>query len=290
MALRISLAGQARLVAAFVTGAFALVASASTAMPYSPGIQLTIGAPVTAAPADANVLYDQMGSFNFFGTFVGRHMDPTLHAYDAEGADDFMVIDATGWSVSRVEILGFDSFSGGSWPTNSDVAIYRDDALRPASQPLCQYQNAPTANTPDGSGVSTLAITLAPACVLVPGRYWVAVVPVVVAAGAAYYWGDSDPQRGASGVWRQPGNGFGIGCTNWSPQQTCGLTTADYAFRIGGSVLPPPPPPPPPVPYSYVAVPTLQSWMQVALGLLIGAIGCVSQRRRAHRLGSDRHT
>jgi hypothetical protein len=83
-----------------------------------------------------------------------------------------------------------------------------------------------------------LSINLSPPCVLNNGTYWVAqqVRQDYLTAGQRP-WGNRSIQNGSESVWRNPGNGFDVGCTDWTPQTTCGVgggVSPDLLFELLG--------------------------------------------------------
>ena len=173
------------------------------------------------------VLYDQSGTVS-----NGVAVQFSGSAYDSEGADDFVVTDAAGWAVSGLNLQV--SFSGAPpGGITYDVDIYPDSAGSPGAVATCSYPDM--AGTLDGSATA-LSLSLPAACNLAQGTYWVSVLPNLTFPPQSFWSVDVDPTIGAPGVWRNPGDAYGTGCTAWSPTTSCGFAETNYLFQIIGAV------------------------------------------------------
>jgi hypothetical protein len=149
-------------------------------------------------------------------------------AYNSEGADDFTVSGGP-WNVGGVNTPGI---GGGSIHVN--IVFYADAGGTPAGAPVagCDYQGV--TDYTDAAG--DLSINLSPTCVLPNGTFWVAQeVRQDFTTAGQHFWGNRTVQTGNPGMWRNPGNGFGLGCTDWTPQTTCGVgggASPDFLFEI----------------------------------------------------------
>jgi hypothetical protein len=105
------------------------------------------------------------------------------------------------------------------------------------------------------------------ACELGAGTYWLAVsVDVDFGVGGQIFWSTRTVQSNALAAWRNPGDGFASGCTDWGTIPSCGVgggVDPDVLFQIlgteGGGGVPAAPP---------RELPTLSQW-----GVLFGAAG-----------------
>jgi hypothetical protein len=76
--------------------------------------------------------------------------------------------------------------------------------------------------------------------VLAAGRYWISVqVNRVFEGGNNWFWEDYSPQIGQPAAFKQPGDGFGDGCTTFATRYSGGCYptssgTPDQAFRLSG--------------------------------------------------------
>ncbi|MGA7296318.1 MAG: hypothetical protein WBW92_02245 [Rhodanobacteraceae bacterium] len=218
----------------------------------------------------ASVLYDQTDNASGNGA-PAQNFETAYDAYDSEGADDF-VVPAGGWTLTEADLVTSTSgpFTG---TTTATVNIYPDAAGQPGASPVCSFPGA-TATV----GAATTTIPLTGGCSLGAGTYWLAVqIDLDLATNGQIFWSDRSTQSNSAGVWRNPNDGFGSGCTNWDTLANCGVggSFPDYLFQLVGNVgggLPP-----------YTPVPTIGQWgagLGVAGLALLGLFGL--RRRRAH--------
>lgn len=188
-----------------------------------------------AVPEGTVVLYDQTDNAADNGS-PDQNFEAAYNAYDCAGADDFVVTDPTGWTIEQVVTVGTQSIGGA--PASVDVTFYANspgggDTDLPGAVE-CGYPGL----TPAGNASFTL--TLPSACILGPGTHWVGLVVNQDFGGSGqHFWSNRSVQTGNEGVWMNPGNGFGTGCTSWAPQTTCGTiggSHPDYLFQIVGQV------------------------------------------------------
>jgi hypothetical protein len=189
---------------------------------------------VLAAPvAHAEVLHDQ-----FLATGVqnvsSQNFEPALDAYDSLGADDFVVPAGRAWQLDRIEASGDRSGTG---PINTaNVFVFADGGGLPGAL-LSSRENVPRGSLADPD----LDVTLAQMPALQPGRYWIGIQANRVFNPGAnnWWWRDRAPQFGMPAAWRQPGDGFGDGCTAFAVRSSCAYLTSgatpDQAFRLSGA-------------------------------------------------------
>ncbi len=141
--------------------------------------------------------------------------------YNAAVADDFVVTDASGWTVNQVNAAGI--YFNGSGPADSfDVNIYPDNGGFPAAAPTCSYSGLGYTEAPAG----VFSIPLSSGCSLAQGTYWVAVaakhekatLPVASLAGRHSRRGAAP---GSVAEFENPLDGLATGCTTWTNIQTC---------------------------------------------------------------------
>lgn len=225
------------------------------------------------APAGGSVvLYDQTGSAAGNGAPI-QNFEAAFDAYDSEGADDF-VVPAAGWTITQFNLV---STVGTPLATTAAVSVYPDAGGVPAAAPTCSYAAAP-ANVAAGS----TTITLPTSCVVGAGTYWVAVeADVNFGSNGQIFWSNSTAQLNSAAVWRNPGDGFGSGCTTFTAMTTCGVgggTNPDFLFQVVGTVGGGG------VPFEPAReLPTLSQWSTLfAMGGL-ALLGMFGLRRRSRR-------
>jgi hypothetical protein len=215
----------------FLVGVFlALFAAANP----SSGRRLGSAATAGATPAGSgSILFDQLTGFTLGSVPSQRFVPPG--ALDGESAEDFEVFDAQGWTIGEFK---FEIGSVGSEPAMVDIRVYPDANGQPGEPALCSYDGVAT--TLHGfQQPQVLRVPLPTACSLGQGRYWVSVVR---SDGSGMAWADGLPNPfpppfvlGSRGHWRNPGDGFGTGCTDWSDITTCLVEGDKDPVPIGGS-------------------------------------------------------
>jgi len=217
----------------------ALVASASTKAGRQVNPNVPRHIPSTIRAIHGSTLYDQTGTAD-----VGAQVlhDSNSPSYDSEAADDFVVTDAAGWTVTQ---FNFQTNFNGSTPVDPvyDVVVYPDNAGSPGDTPSCTY--AGLAGTLDGS-LANVTVPLSSNCVLAQGTYWVSFTPNYHFPPQAFWPTLAGATIGGEGVWRNPGGAYGTTCstTAWSPITSCtGFLTSpigggdtNFTFQVIGTV------------------------------------------------------
>jgi hypothetical protein len=171
------------------------------------------------------VLYDQYDNdLDDSVVSVNRTDDSTL---SAEAADNFVVPAGQTWMITEVDIR---SPAGFKTPTSFAVNFYTDNG---SGFPGTQVY---TASGLAFTGNPNYIITLTVPAVLSSGMYWISAVGAI--SGTGWYWeGRSVTNNTYSTAWRNPGNGYGTGCTDWERFSTCrGINWPDQMFRIVGTI------------------------------------------------------
>jgi hypothetical protein len=155
---------------------------------------------------------------------------------DCEAADDFEVSE-DGWRVDTVKLR--DVYQYGSGPVEGmNIWFYLDDEGWPSSSVACSYSEiVPTSDSAGSTTFGTMVVDLPSPCILSPGRYWLAVqARMDFATGGEFYWSQRGVQVGFEGVWRQPGDGWNWGYTNWTrlTDVTQESTGPDLNFQLIG--------------------------------------------------------
>src|SRR5438552_10709772 len=187
------------------------------------GVQATGILPGPKAPQV--VLYDQYDNDLNNGIVSANRTDNT--SLSAEAADNFVVPSGQTWTVNEVDIRAPAGFPA---PTSFAVTFYLDNGSGlPGTQVYTASGLAVTGN-PD------YIITLTVPAVLATGTYWVSAVGTIT--GSNWYWeGRSVTNNTYATAWRNPGGGYGLGCTDWARLQDCiGFSWPDQMFRIVGTV------------------------------------------------------
>jgi hypothetical protein len=183
-------------------------------------------------------LYDQTDSQSTFGGTT-QNFEPANDTYDCESADDFNVATG-GWQIEQVQILGFYSDSGG--PLDSmNVWFYKDQAGYPAATATCTHTNVVPTSNGASSSAGTIVIDLPSPCILGSGTHWVAVqANQDFGTAGQFYWLKRTAQTLEESVWRNPGDGFGTGFTDWTKSSDIDPSyDPDRIFLLMGRAAPP---------------------------------------------------
>ncbi|MGB0133427.1 hypothetical protein [Dokdonella sp.] len=219
------------------------------------------------------VLYDQTD--NAAGNGVpNQNFESSYDAYDAEGADDF-VVPAGGWTIDTVNLV---STIGTPIVTTAKVNIYTDAGGVPSATTSCSAPAA-VANVT----ATNTTITLGAPCSLAAGTYWLAVqTDVNFGTNGQVFWSNRTTQTGNQSVWVNPGDGFASGCTTFTPVITCGVgggTNPDLLFQLigvvgggGGGDIPLGP---------VQELPTLGQWSMLFGAFGLAMLGMFGLRRRS---------
>jgi hypothetical protein len=196
-------------------------------------------AALAPAAAQASVLYDQFAP-SATGRVSSQNFEPDTDAYDDLGADDFVVPAGKVWRINDLEVGG--DRSGTDEAASANVFLFADAGALPGV-PITTLSSVAR-----GSGLAypDLDLPLSGMPVLTAGRYWIGVqANLVFSPGASnWFWRDRTPQFGQPAAWRQPGDGFGGGCTSFVARLACPSyagsgATPDQAFRLNGEAASP---------------------------------------------------
>lgn len=183
------------------------------------GIQLVFAQAVLAAgPATLGaVLYDQSDVSMLGGASPTQQMSA---GRKDEIADDFEVTAPNGWVITDVMLdMAFTDMN--TTPPGQPpymIAFYRDENGHPAAVASCQYDEAPGVTDYPGNVGIDVSVSLPAPCVLLPGRYWMA-MSVVLDPPPYSLWGYNAPAVFilSEPVYRNPDNSWGTGCVSWRP-------------------------------------------------------------------------
>jgi hypothetical protein len=185
-------------------------------------------APVAPAPKAATTLYNQTNNPAPPGGVTSQNFDAANDAFDSEAADDFVVPAGQNWTVTTFDVQG--EYSGAGPAVSFNVVFYANSTNLPgaivASRPAQAYTNT--------SG--DFAIAFAQAVTLSPGTYWVGVQANLDLANGQWFWDNRTVTSNQGAAWRNPGNGFGTGCTAFGRKLTClpSQNGPDQLFKLTG--------------------------------------------------------
>jgi hypothetical protein len=226
---------------------------------------LTAALLVASGHVSAAVLYSQLD--NASGTnAVAQKVEAMSQEFDTEGADDFVIPNGTSWSISNVSV----SHTGFNARSTVNVIFYTNNAGLPGTA-TCTYNALPATNN---SGA--LAITLPTSCQLSAGTHWMGIQVNQDFSAGQVGWNTRSTLSNNASAWRNPGNGFGSGCTTFAARTTCngtgGVNNPDNLFSIEGSSTV----------ASTEAIPTLSEWGMIILSSIMALFAFAHYRRRGN--------
>ncbi len=188
--------------------------------------QKTSFTPVWNSPKDTTVLFEQMAATTN-GT-SSQDFETANDAYDDEAADDFTVTSGP-WNINFVSCYG--SYSSGGGPLEYvHVTFYNDNSGVPGTVAQ-QFTNIPC-SVNETTGL--VSINLPSTVTLNDGTYWLSIVARMdYGSSGQWFWTESSTTNGTHYQWRNPGDGFGEGQTDWGD----GQNDYDLTFSLANIVL-----------------------------------------------------
>ena len=227
-------------------------------------------------PSGSTLLFDQTANPSTSGT-PAQNFSSSYDSYDNEAADDF-VVPSGGWTINTINLATSvtTTFTGA---TPVAINIYPDVAGAPGTTAACSYPAAPSVV----SATDTI-VTLPTGCALGAGTYWLAVaVDFNFVTQGQIFWANQTTGSGSDNLWRNPGDAFASGCTDWDTLANCGVgggVDTGYTFQLlgavgnGGGGTP-------------VAeareLPTLSQWSALLAASALALVGLFGVRRRSRR-------
>jgi len=191
------------------------------------------GSCILTGVSGGDVLYSQTDDPSG-SAFTDQEFEAVYAAYSAESGDDFNVTSATGWDLTTLATPGIQT-SGGT-PFFVNHFFYADGGGIPgAVLDNCDFP----ANTSFTHDLGNIAADVS-GCNVEPGVNWFSqqVRQDFVPFGQ-HFWATRLSAAGTPSVFRNPGNGFGSGCLDWSPgNAACGQVGQDMQFELSGGDRP----------------------------------------------------
>ena len=222
-----------------VRGPYAATAGTGQGSAANPSLGLTtsgIGSGVASrGPGLLAVLYDQTDNPGS-NALSSQDFEAANDAYDNQAADDFEIPAGDGsWTIEEVFVAGA-YFTGSTGPVPAANVYFYADA---GGLPGAELYSALGVTAVDSGG--SLTVTLPTPATLPAGRYWLSVqARMDFTAGGQWGWFERTVLSGHASAWRNPGDGFGSGCTDWGVRAAdCGVGNAsgpDMIFSLSGSV------------------------------------------------------
>jgi hypothetical protein len=215
-----------KLVALLVAlGALAAIVGVSPAAaapsPTSTSVQGTVHAAPSVPDASLATLFDNNNNDSGVG-ITSQNFEPAFDAYDSEAADDFTVPGGHVWKVKQVTVTG--TYDGSPGPANSENVRFYTNAGSLPDELKNEFDGVVGA---DSGGSFTITL---PTAATLPGgspggggkTYWVSVqANMDLNTGGQWFWENSTNSIGNDAAWRNPGDGFGTGCTSFARELDC---------------------------------------------------------------------
>lgn len=230
---------------ALLAAAAILALTAGSAMAASPSLSVK-SAPIRPIHLPSTgVLYSQNSNSTGNGVDSQNFTSGSFGTgYNDAAADDFVVPAGKVWRVNEVDVSGL--YFNGSGPASSEiVTFYKSKKGLPGAVAGAGADRFTlTCSDTAGSFACTLPTnSKGKALVKLAGGtsghdYFVSVVANCSFVGGCGEWGWEQTSGGGNnpGVWEDPGNSFGTGCTTWTNSNTCVATGySEYMFDLIGS-------------------------------------------------------
>jgi hypothetical protein len=174
---------------------------------------------------------DQDQGYEF--TAPSQNFESNFDAYDAQAADDFVVLEGETWIVNQVQVAG-TYYNGGTGPARSENLVFYRNKHGVPGHVVANYRDV--VGAPDGT--SGFLITLPSPLTLPPGKYWLSVqVNMHFNIGGEWAWQTRATRRLKKAVWRNPGGGFASPCRDYADLRYCSNqkeTGPDLMFTLFG--------------------------------------------------------
>ena len=231
--------GKSLMLAVMAVLAAAAATAATAGKPAHTTTHISVAKTQAARTPSGGVLYDQNASGTTFGAFVNEVLaPPPTIGNTSVGADDFVVTDAAGWTITGFAFNAFGP-SNSTPPPSITLNVYGDDgAGAPGATALCSAPATPVSYA--GAPTYQITASLPTPCDLAPGSYWVAwsFDDVDLSTGVWGWWGQITTLHNQPAVWWNSGGNFGTPCTAaWGTFAECGNYDAslqDYGFAVLG--------------------------------------------------------
>jgi len=217
------------------TAVAALTAASAVAGPLPSVISPRSAHHAFRAPA-SHLLYNQNSNWGY--GIDSQNFSGSFSVYTSAAADDFAIPPGQTWRITRADAAGV--YFNGSGPAKSEVVtFYADKKGRPGKTRASYTVNCADSRGnfvckvpgPHGRGLTLSGGTAGK-------RYWLSVVANCDFTTCGQWgWVQNTKIRDNQGMWENPGNGFGTGCTTWGTNGDCVGLPGDYAFDIRGSKL-----------------------------------------------------
>ena len=169
-------------------------------------------------------------------SYPSQDFETEFNKFDATLADDFTVPVGFSWTIDSVLARGKND--GPGIGTTARVTFYEDGVDEPGS--------VIATRTGTVTGFPRMQVAIPSPPTLATGTYWISVESLMPAGSfenpSQWFWAVNDAGPfGAEAVFRNPGDGFGTGCTVFTPRIDCVFPDTtnppgdDLSFSISGT-------------------------------------------------------
>jgi hypothetical protein len=234
---------------------------------------------IVPAGASAEVLYDQIDQTSPQSINSQDFASPAHDNFDGSAADDFVVPAGQTWKLDSALVRGTNT--GSTAATSARVTIFADAGGKPGEQLFTGVASA----TAYPRMVLTFVGPSLPA-----GTYWFGAQAILDAGTTApanqWFWAENSERSGALAVYRNPGDGFGSGCTAFKPKAECPFgsevhASPDMSFSLSGTRTLAPPPADPACEKAEAKLAKAKAKLSKAKAKLAGAEGKAKARAKA---------
>jgi hypothetical protein len=181
----------------------------------------------TPSPTAKDVLYGHTGQW--LAGVVSTDWDSGYDEMDIRIADDFTVPEGATWKISKVRAYGGMGSAGGE-VVSANITFFKDLNGKPGKV-VAELLAAPITRNVDGN----LAIALSTPVKLKAGHYWLSVQGKTKEVGTVWMWNASKGFYGSRAVIQNPGDGYELGCRDWTPIKDCvSAMPGDQMFELLG--------------------------------------------------------
>jgi hypothetical protein len=180
---------------------------------------------------DAKLLYDQSEADNP-QAIRAENFETELDSYDSEAADDFRVPAGQTWKVTEVYVAGI-YFEGSRSNDSFNVTFYTSKKGKIGAVVKACPNASYRYDTQFDLGSEYIQCRVE----LKKGAYFVAVqANTIYFEGGEWGWITNNTVHRTASLWRNPGDGFATGCTDFTTTTTCIPVDegGDFAFALYG--------------------------------------------------------
>jgi hypothetical protein len=164
--------------------------------------------------------------------YASQDFEAANAAYNCQAADDFVITSGV-WEITSIECYGEYGTTGPLQFLN--IHFYEDNSGQPGTL-VQEFLSVPCV-TQNKSGIVTA--DLPSALTLNTGTYWISIVARMdYDPNGQWWWYETTTSNLSMWHWRNPGDGFGSGFTNWTVASANWATAAnDMTFALNGTSM-----------------------------------------------------